>query len=220
MGHRPSAATLESELATDELAFLLDLVRRASLKGWHLEIGTAAGGTLCRLMRCFDPDGMPQFVVVDPMTYFPDQMEIIRRNLRRHQLDPAKVDFRVAKSAEAFLKAEAEGDRYDFMLIDGAHKIRHVTMDLRWTRLLQVGGLVCLHDYNSRHKGVSWPVNRFLRRHRNYHREALMGSLIVLRKESPSLTAEIDRGDILWSMILSPWLQVERSLRKRLGKPT
>ncbi len=218
MGHKPSASTLASELWPDELAFLLDLIKRANLRGPCLEIGTAAGGTLCRMMGCFEPARLPQFVVVDPMTYYPDQLEIVIRNLRQHELDPARVDFRVTKSAGAFVRAEAAGERYDFMLIDGAHKIRYVTQDLRWTRLLNVGGLVCLHDYNSRHKGVLWSANRFLKKHRNYRQEALISNLLVLRKDSPSETAEIDLTDVIWSTLLSPCLQLELSLSKRLRK--
>ena len=220
MGERASAFTLASELGSDELSFLLELIRRNGRLGRHLEIGTAAGGTLCQMMNCFEPSQRPHFVVVDPMTYFPDQLVVVHRNLCQHVLDPATVEFRMAKSAAAFRHAEAVGEQYDFMFIDGAHKIRYVTQDLCWTRLLNVDGLVCLHDYDSQHKGVLWPVNRFLKRHRNYQREGLVGSLMVLRKTASSQAAEIDLADRLWATLLSPWLQSELNLKKRLSKAT
>jgi predicted O-methyltransferase YrrM len=218
MGLKPSATTLDSELGADELSFLLDLVRRSNLRGRYLEIGTAAGGTLCQLMGCFTPNEMPQFVVVDPMTYFPDQLEVVKGNLRRHELDSSRVDFRIARSAEAFSRAEKAGERYDFMFIDGAHKLRYVTQDLRWTRLLNVGGLACLHDCHAKQKGVLWAANRFQRRHPNYRRKELQGTLLVLQKEAASRTAEIDWRDRAWSLVLAPWLHWERSLRKRLRR--
>ncbi|HUL51408.1 MAG TPA: class I SAM-dependent methyltransferase [Candidatus Nitrosotalea sp.] len=218
MGHRPSATSLESELVPDELDALVSSIRRAPSNGRCLETGTTAGGTLCRMMSSFEPGRLPQFVVVDPMTYFLDQLEIVKRNLRQHQLDLKQVDFRVAKSADAFLKAEATNERYDFMLIDGAHKIRHVTKDLLWTRLLKVGGLVCFHDYNPRHKGVLWSVDRFLARHPNYAREGLRRSLLSVRNESASPKTETDQVDRMWSILMSPRLQLERNLTKRLRR--
>ena len=95
---RASATTLEPEISAGELARVVTLLRAGQLKGRHLEIGTAAGGTLKELMRAY-PDGeRPPFVVVDPMTYFPDQLAKVRRNLAAAGLDPDRVDFRVGKS--------------------------------------------------------------------------------------------------------------------------
>jgi hypothetical protein len=44
---RASATTLASELSAGELAKLVAVMREAELPGWHLEIGTAAGGGHC-----------------------------------------------------------------------------------------------------------------------------------------------------------------------------
>lgn len=218
MGKRISAANLAPELGADELVFLRDLVRNSGLKGRHLEVGTAAGGTLCEMMKCFAQGGRPQFVVVDSMAYFTDQLEVVKQNLRQHNLNPAEVDIRVAKSADAFQNAEAAGESFDFVFIDGAHKIRYVTEDLRWSRLVNVGGLICVHDYAPRQKGVMLAVNRFLRHYPNYKQEALVNSLLVLRKQAASRSKEISRADCLWALAVSPWLQLERSLAKRLGR--
>jgi predicted O-methyltransferase YrrM len=218
MGSRPSATTLTSELWPDELAALLDLAKNSSQGGLYLEIGTAAGGTLYQMMNCFTDAARPRFVVVDTMNYFPDQLEIVRKNLRQYGLDPASVDFRISTGARAFPAAEATGETYDFMLIDGSHKIRHVTWDLRWLRLLKPGGVVCMHDYNDKHKGVKWPADRLLRKHPNYQREKLVGNLLVLRKTAPSATPEISSGDECWASLLAPLLQLELSVNKRLRR--
>ena len=151
------------------------------------------------------------------MCYFQDQYEIVKRNLRLHQLNPGQVDFRVCTSAQAFEKAEPVREAFDFVLIDGAHKIRYVTQDLRWLRLLRPGGIACLHDYHSKHKGVKWPVDRFLKKHPNYRREGQINSLLVLRKVA-SGTREINFGDELWAAIVSPLLQMESSFKKRFRK--
>jgi predicted O-methyltransferase YrrM len=215
MGARPSATTFASELWPDELAALLDVARISSSGGLFLEIGTAAGGTLSRLMKNFSDAERPR--VVDTMLYFPNQSEIVKNNLRQHGLDPAQVDFRVSTSAAAFALAEAAQEAFDFMLIDGAHKICYVTQDLRWLRLLKPGGAACLHDYNDKHKGVKWPADRFLKKHPNYRLEKLVSNLLILRKTKAG-PMEINFGDELWAAILSPFLQLELSLSKRLQK--
>lgn len=218
MGNRTSATTLVPELWEDELACLFEFAKNSNHGGRYLEIGTAAGGTLCQMMKCFPNATRPRFVVVDPMNYFPDQLEIVRKNLCQHGLEPAQIDFRVFPSATAFPAAEAAGESYDFMLIDGSHKIRHVTWDLRWLRLLKPGGVVCMHDYNDKHKGVKWPADRLLRKHPNYRREKLVGNLLVLRKTAPSATPEISSGDERWAALLAPLLQLELSVSKRLRR--
>lgn len=203
-------------MAPAELACLTTLLRRCQFPGRHLEIGTAAGGTLCEMLQCFPVDQIPPFVVVDTMRYFPNQLEIVRGNLRDHGLDPAEVDFRIATSDIAFQQAAMAGESYDFMLIDGAHKIRYVTQDLRWTRLLSVGGRVCFHDYAPRCPGVVRALDHFLASHANYRRESLADSLLVLEKTAASVAPEVGWTDLLWANLWSPWLQLQASLRKRL----
>ena len=218
MGNRTSAATLAPELLPDELVCLIELAKSSARGGLYLEIGTAAGGTLCQMMKCFSDAKRPQFVVVDPMSYFPDQLETVKKNLRQHGLNPAQVDFRVSTSADAFPPAEAAAEAYDFIFIDGAHKICYVTQDLRWLRLLKIGGIVCLHDYNDENKGVKWPADRLLKKNTNYRREQLINTLLVLRKVASSAAPEIAFGDKLWAALLSPVLQLKLSLSKRLRK--
>ena len=218
MATRSSATTLASELWDDELMALLDFAKNASNGGRYLEVGTAAGGTLCEMMKCFNEMTRPQFVVVDTMAYFADQLEIVKRNLRSHKIDADKVDFRVSTSSEAFKKSENMRETFDFMLIDGAHKIRYVTQDLSWLRLLKVGGVACFHDYNDKHKGVKWPLDRFLKKNIYYRREKLVSNLLVIRKIAPSAIKEITFSDKLWAALLSPILQFELSLSKRLKR--
>jgi predicted O-methyltransferase YrrM len=214
---RASANSLESELWADELAYLKGLLGSGELKDTHLEIGTAAGGTLKEMMACYDNDSRPTFMVVDPMQYFPDQLQKVKQNLANRDIDPETVDFRIGKSQELFEQVSAEGVRFDFMLIDGNHKIRYVTRDLQWTRLLNPGGILCLHDYNSNQKGVMWSANRFMRKNTNYERIALVDSLLVLHKRSESKNPEINGNDRLWSELMAPILQWERNIKKRLA---
>lgn len=215
---RTSAQTLSSELWNEELSFLKTLLPNVPSDGRVLEVGTAAGGTLREMMACFEDGARPRFVVVDPMKYFPDQLEIVQKNLRQHQLDPAGVSFRVATSGEALPAAVTDGERFDFMLIDGAHKIRYVTQDLGWLRLLKPGGVACFHDYNERHKGVVWPVDRFLARHPNYRRSRLVASLLAVEKTGESTGPETGWIDTVWANLCSPWLQLQLSLAKRLRR--
>jgi len=212
---RPSATTQASEVPDHELAALLALIKRRPLKGAHLEIGTAAGGTLKELMRCYSDAERPPFVVVDPMQYFPDQMAIVRKNLAGAGLDPDKVDFRVGMSWPAFQQAARTGERFSFIFVDGSHKIHHVTDDLAWTRLLEPGGVICFHDYNHDFPGVMLAVDRFLARYRNYRAVERVGSLLIVEKTAASTAGEIGAWDRLRARIINVSHQLQASARKR-----
>jgi len=47
------SVTLKSELSKAELQALSELLISSNLSGAHLEIGTAAGGTLVEIMKCY-----------------------------------------------------------------------------------------------------------------------------------------------------------------------
>jgi len=211
---RSCATTLEAEMTEAEHDLLLGLLKAERFDGRHLEVGTAAGGTLCAMMRCFDDQSRPSFVVVDRMTYFPNQMEIIRRNLRCNGLDPGRVDFRVATSADALAEASRRRDAFDFILLDGSHKVLAVTADLRWTRLLNVGGVLCVHDYCRRFPGVLLSVNRFLNHHPNYARAGQADSLLAIRKLRESRRPEVSLLDRAYSCAWYLPLQVRRKVLK------
>src|SRR5690606_6672651 len=156
------ATTLEAEMTAAEHELLLHTLKQQGPEGLHLEVGTAAGGTLCAMLGQFPEGERPTFVVVDPLQYFPQQRALIEKNLWNHGLNPQEVDLRVQTSASVFREAASRSESYDFMLIDGCHKIRSVVTFLKWARLLTVGGIVCFHDYTPRHRGVWLAVNRFL----------------------------------------------------------
>ena len=217
MGIRPSAITLAPEMTGEELSGLREWSQSANLIGRHLEIGTAAGGTLCFMMDCFEANARPEFAVVDTMGYFDGQLDIVKRNLSQNGLDSRQVDFRVMSSDAAFARAEAEGERFDFILVDASHKIRHVMADLRWLCLLNVGGLACFHDYTARFKGVRWPIDRFLHRNPQFSRVGLSGSLLCIRRDTTSAQPEVTSCDRVWALLWSPILQLDLSLQKRFN---
>lgn len=216
MGTRPCANTLLPEMTEVELAGLKGWLLGSSLRGSHLEIGTAAGGTLCFMMKCFEADERPSFTVVDTMVYFANQHGIVRENLQKNGIDPSQVQFHVMTSVAAFAQAEKTGSRFDFILMDASHKIRHVMEDLHWLRLLNVGGLACFHDYAPRFKGVRWPVDRFLRRNPHFSRVGLAGSLLCVRRDATASRPEVTALDRSWALIWSPLLQLDLSMQKRL----
>ena len=219
---RRCATTLESELTDEEREFLTGLLTDhcegtadGQKPGAHLEVGTAAGGTLCVMMNTFQADERPDFVVVDRMTYFPDQPHAIETNLRNNGLDPDSVTFIKSNSAMAFKQCVAEQRTFDFILIDASHKIMAVTADLRWSRMLNPRGIICFHDYSERFPGVQIPVDRFLERQGNYQRVGLAGTLLALRKTAASDRPEVTTGDRLHSMLMHIPLEIERKRLKR-----
>jgi predicted O-methyltransferase YrrM len=215
---RQCATTLESELTVEERKLLLGLLKRENFCGPHLEVGTAAGGTLCQMMLCFNDDQRPQFVAVDRMTYFPDQLAIVQRNLKQRGLDPDQVDFRVTTSAQAFQDAASKRESFDFILIDASHKILGVMADLRWSRLLSAGGILCLHDYSPRFPGVRLPVDRFLAQHTNYSILEQAGTLLALRKSESSRHPEVTALDRAYSMMWYLPLEAQRKINKWKGR--
>jgi hypothetical protein len=217
---RASALTLESETTKAELSTLVDAIRASKLTGPHLEIGTAAGGTLKELMAIYPDESRPHFVVVDPLTYFPGQRETVERNLTQHGLDPSKVDFRVGYSWPLLQEALARKERYSFVFIDGNHEAKYVMQDLAWLRMLEPGGIAALHDYKPKFRGVIWAVERFLSRYSNYEKIAHVDSLVILRKTGPSKAAEVTDFDIKLGGFLKAPLRWIWSVQKRLpGRP-
>jgi predicted O-methyltransferase YrrM len=213
---RISATTLESETTKAELSALVDAVRTASLVGPHLEIGTAAGGTLKELMAIYLDASRPRFVVVDPLTYFPGQRETVERNLQERGLDPATVDFRVGYSWPILQEALSRQERYSFMFIDGNHEAKYVMQDLAWLQMLEPGGLAALHDYKPKFRGVIWAVERFLRNNPHYEKIVHVDSLVILRKTGSSGTAEVSAFDIALGGFLRTPLRWIWSVQKRL----
>lgn len=213
---RACAVTRGSELSAKELTFLTTFLKEKQIKGKHLEIGTAAGGTLCEMLSCYDLQKIPPFVVIDPMEYFPDQQQVVNQNLIDHDLNPDDVEFRKMTSALALKEARQRDERFDFIFVDGAHKIKYVTQDLGWGKLLNIDGYFCFHDYSPKYPGVFWTVNRFLQRHPNYRVIDHVETLLVLQKKSISKGPEVSWKDVLYAHFWSPWLQILPSLKKRL----
>ncbi|HEV7670576.1 MAG TPA: class I SAM-dependent methyltransferase [Thermoanaerobaculia bacterium] len=216
---RYSAYALAPEMNEVESDFLVDLIRKARLPGQHLEIGTGAGGSLCLMMTAFAEGERPHFVVVDPMHYFEHQYETVRLNLEFHGLDSSGVDMRICTSQRAFRSAQRLDERFDFILIDGKHSLRSVMLDLRWTRLLNPQGIVCLHDYSNKHPGVQNTVDQFLKR--NSSRYRVIGyreSLIAIKKlDASTIGVEFAFVDWLYAALRSG-LDYLRARVWRLGR--
>jgi predicted O-methyltransferase YrrM len=216
---RTCAETLASEMTANEQQSLRDALTQHRLTGTHLEIGTAAGGTLCNILTHYRDSlnaPLPPFLVIDPLRYFPDQLATVQNNLQRYGIDPDHPTFLKTSSAQAF-KDLSTAPELDFILVDGNHKVHYVAEDLRWARHLRLGGLLCLHDYGPKFPGVHLNVQRFLRRHSNYKVHSQADSLLILQKQSLSARLEISTLDRLWAKSLAPIFQLRASIKKRLG---
>ncbi len=215
---RICAQTLQSELNPAELEFLTRLLKQEDLKGKHLEIGTAAGGTLCQMICAYPENAHPLFSVVDTMTYFSHQKEVVNANLRKHGIEPESIDFRVQTSQKAYEQASKKGERFSLIFLDAGHKFRNVMEDLRFGGLLELNGLLCVHDYNSRFPGVTQATNRFLKRNPHYEIVGVEQSLLVLKKRRESKQIEVSRFDLYYATVVSFIQQLQNSLLKRVEK--
>jgi len=207
--------TLKSELSKAELQALSELLTSSNLSGAHLEIGTAAGGTLVEMMKCYTQADRPPFYSVDLMKYFPGQKETIEKNIEQHGLKVSDVTFLIGKSEDSYKKCLSNHSQFDFIFIDAAHKINYVTKDLRWSRMLNSGGYLCLHDYTL--KDISLPVNLFIKHHKNYRKIGQVDSLIILKKTADSQQPEVGCMDYAIGILLGPVFNWRRSAIKLLG---
>ena len=216
---RRCAITLESEISDVERNALLKVLKEFSLKCTHLEIGTAAGGTLCEIYNFYKSTDreIPNFWVVDPMKYFPDQIDIVEDNLISHGVDLSKVRFLRSISSIAINKAFVENPEFDFIFIDGSHKRKYVTQDLIWTRFLNKGGILCAHDYSPKFPGVYKSIDLFLKKYKNYKLISVAETLAIIKKEDITKKSEITNMMMLTSMIDGLIQQIRSSIQKRLS---
>src|SRR5262249_2922361 len=180
------------------------------------------GKTLKAMMLTYNEGSRPPFVVVDTFTYFPGQLDHVRDNLRSAGIDPSTVDFRVGTSWGLVSEALANNESYSFIFIDAVHSYLEVTQDLRWTRMLEPGGYVCIHDYKPKFPGVEWAVRWFLWRNRNYRMVGKAGSLAVLHKSGVSTMRESSALDLAAAQAARIAPRVRNLLRgnKSFGHPT
>lgn len=215
---RQSSITLESECTVAERGAILQALRDANFSGAHLELGTAAGGTLKELMGVYpDAATRPSFHVIDPMTYFPDQMAKVRANLAGAGIDPDSVRFHVGTSADFLPVARRERLQFDFVFIDGDHRHRPVLADLALADFVTVGGVIALHDNGPNFPGVGWAIDRFVARNSGYERIGQVETLTLLRKTAAAGKLRLSASDLALAGILQVVSRWRRSLRKRLA---
>ena len=217
---RESAITLKSEMTDAEVYSIKNAIKDSKLTGLHIEIGTAAGGTMCEILKCYQNElkvVSPQFIIIDPLTYFDDQYEKICLNLKNNGLSQNNITFEKSKSSVAFRNLSAHAGEIDFILIDGNHKVNHFVGDLRFSRYLKAGGLLLIHDYSKGFKGIHSATNDFLSRYTNYEVLSHVDCLLILRKKSISNSLEISPLNLLSAYFCNLLDQVLNSLRKRFS---
>lgn len=217
---RESAITLKSEMTDAEVFSIKNAIKNSKLTGLHIEIGTAAGGTLCEILKCYQNELKvvpPQFIVIDPLTYFDDQYEKICLNLKINGLSQNNITFEKNKSSVVFRNLSGHAGEIDFILIDGNHKINHFVGDLRFSRYLRAGGLLLIHDYSNNFKGIHSATNTFLNKYRNYEVLSHVDCLLILRKKSRSNSLEISPFNLLSAHFCNLLDQILNSLRKRFS---
>ncbi len=216
---RRSAITLESECSPAERAALTSILTEANYQRPHLEIGTAAGGTLKELMSVYpDASKRPQFHVLDTMTYYPEQMSKVRQNLVSAGHDPDSVIFHIGRTQSELPKLRKQGIEFDFIFIDGDHRHYPVTVDLQWADLLAVGGSIGLHDDSDSFPGVGWAIERFLERTPGFEKVSQTETMTIVRKTGPAKAPAVTSWDLLVAKLTQYRRKYARSIRKRIGR--
>ena len=216
---RQSATTGDSELDPISLQAILDLFERERFRGAHLEIGTAAGGTLKSMLQWYSNKGdVPDFHVVDPMTYFPNQLNIVKKNIEKADLSLEGVSFHVGTSKERYHLDSAAVTSFDFILIDGSHKAHHVVWDLLWLSKLAIGGVVVFDDYQAGFNGVDFVVDRFLARRHDFKVIDQKGRALFVKRVGLSGRFMVSWQDLVLAKIMTPLFQIKVSSQKRLRR--
>ena len=193
---RQSSITLESECSEAERAALRDILLNSNFSATHMEIGTAAGGTLKELIGCYPSGKAPQFVVIDPLSYFPDQLSKIKENLTSAEIDLKLVDFWIGTTKDFINSKASESLELDFLFIDADHRHHPVLVDLAWAAKISKGGYVCFHDDRPKFPGVGWAIRRFLKKNNNFNLVSKVDSLVIVQKKVDSPAINISKFDI------------------------
>ena len=214
---RKSAIDLSSECSIAERACISDAIKTLSPGGNFLEVGTAAGGTLKEIIQTADNEKLDaSFYVLDPLTYYPDQLEKINKNLSNSDIDPSRVQFWKGTTDNYFPIALEKGLKFKFIFVDGDHKAYPVMNDLRWMELLEVGGVACFHDYCDKFPGVGWSLKHFLSRNKQFCTISEAETLRVIRRNGEKIVT-VNSADILQSKFMQVFLRLRRSIKKRLA---
>jgi len=216
---RSSAVTGETELHPGEWEALCRRVAALEVDGRIVEVGTAAGGTMVKLLQSLPLEAHSRVSVVDTFEYFPDHLKIWQENLRQNGFDPVAIELLRGSSMDGYRAVAGRGDRLAFVLVDAGHKLKDVIRDVQWLSLLEVGGVGAFHDYSGRFPGVMLAVDTFLARNPEFEREELEGTLMFVRKKSETDRKVMPKWVICWMTVRSLLMQWEKSLRKRLRLP-
>ena len=215
---RQSGIDLSSECTVAERLCIADAIRMLAEGGNFLEIGTAAGGTLKEIIKTVDSVNLTaKFFVLDPFTYFPNQLEKVHQNLSNSKIDLERVEFWIGTTDSQIENALEQGLSFKFIFIDGDHKAYPVMNDLRWMELLEVGGLACFHDYCDKFPGVAWSLDHFLSKNDEFSMILEAETLRVIKRNGEKLVP-VNRLDLLQSKAMQIYLRLKRSISKRLLK--
>ena len=215
---RQSGIDLSSECTLAERSCIMDAIKTIKQGGNFLEIGTAAGGTLKEIIKTADEEKLEAaFYVLDPFTYYPDQLTKVCQNLSKSDIDPSRVTFWEGTTDSHITKALEDRLNFKFIFIDGDHKAYPVMNDLRWMELLEVGGVACFHDYCDKFPGVAWSLEHFLSRNDQF-RIILKSETLRVVKRNGKQIKPVNNFDLYKSKFMQIVLRLWRSIKKRVFK--
>mgnify|MGYP006115362479 CR=1 FL=1 len=215
---RQSGIDLSSECTLEERSCITDAIKTIKVGGNFLEIGTAAGGTLKEIIQTADKEELEaNFYVLDPFTYYPNQLQKVHKNLSNSDIDPSRVQFWQGTTDSHLPIALEKGLKFKFIFIDGDHKAHPVMNDLRWMGLLEVGGVACFHDYCDKFPGVAWSLEHFLSRNKQFSIILEAETLRVIMRNGENIVA-VNRVHLLKGKFMQVFLRLRRSIKKRLAK--
>ena len=216
---KQSGIDLSSECDPIEIEALKQAINVAPSDGCALELGTAAGGTLKELINFSNSVGKRyNFHVIDPMTYYRDQLQKVKDNLKSAGINPEDVEFFIGTS-EGFMKSNYFQDlSFSFVFIDADHRAYPLMKDLRILRNLEEGGIACFHDYKEKFPGVMWSLDHFLNKNSNYEYISKEKSLVTIKKIKKTNDTEVALSDLIGAKIFQYKHKYKRSINNRINK--
>lgn len=144
----------------EEILKLIKLLKKRKIKNL-LEIGTADGGTLFLFSKIVEDNG--KIITIDLPNGYPRWREILYKSFseKNKKIFIIKSDSHDIKTYES-VKKILNGEKLDFVFIDGDHSYKSVKKDFEtYVKLVKKGGLVAFHDIVKDERNYSGEVYKF-----------------------------------------------------------
>lgn len=166
----------------DETEYLYELAKNGPGSGTILEIGSWTGGSSVALSLGSSDAGRGKIYAVD-ISFQPEYLQTLKdnnvaENVFIYQLSSQEM-------AVNWTYVAGKQKKIRLLWIDGDHSYNGVTRDiLNWSRYIEEGGMIVLHDYNPKHPDVIRAVYELIIQSGEYSDFTVINGIFSARKQA------------------------------------